>query len=77
MMALGALGFELAVSIGVGTWLGYHFDVWAGSSPIGILVGVLGGLCGAFWRLMLFLRLLARVDRANRKDDNSQEGSEP
>lgn len=77
MMALGALGFELAVSVGVGTWLGYHFDAWAGSSPIGILVGVLVGVCGAFWRLIAFLRLVERVDRAKRKDDHNREGSEP
>lgn len=59
-MALGAMGFELAISVAVGTWLGLRFDEWKGSSPLGLLVGILTGLLGALYRLYAFLRLMDR-----------------
>lgn len=64
LMTLGALGFELAVSVGVGVWLGLQFDAWAGSSPIGVLVGVMSGVLGGIWRLMVVLRLMERARRS-------------
>ena len=59
-MALGAMGFELAISVAIGTWLGLRFDEWASTSPLGLLVGILTGLLGAIYRLYTFLRLMGR-----------------
>jgi len=55
-----SLGFTLAICIVGGFAAGFFFDDWAGTSPIGALVGLLAGVAGGAYQsyrlIMKFLR---------------------
>lgn len=70
LMTLGSLGLELALTVGIGVWLGLKFDAWAGVSPVGVLAGVLVAVLGSIWRLMVVLKLM---DRHRKTDASSDE----
>lgn len=67
---MGALGFEVAASIGAGAWVGYQLDLWLTSSPWCLLIGMVGGMVGALWKTYSYVALLNRADRrrAERSD---------
>lgn len=47
-----SVGWELAVCTGLSFWLGYWLDGRFGSSPWGVLVCTLTGICVALYRLV-------------------------
>lgn len=60
------MGFDLAISVVVGLYLGYRLDAWLGSEPVGLFLGVFGGLVGAVLRLMKYLRA---IQQSSEDDD--------
>ena len=62
-LSMGALGFEVAASVGAGAYAGYQLDVWLKCSPWFLLVGMIGGMMGAVWKTYAFVTLVSREDR--------------
>jgi F0F1-type ATP synthase assembly protein I len=56
----GALGFEFAGSVIAGILLGRYVDGWLGTEPWAMILGAVGGLSGAVYRLILVLQQLSR-----------------
>ena len=48
--AILSLGFALAICIVGGFAAGFFFDQWAGTSPIGLLVGLFAGIGGGVYQ---------------------------
>jgi F0F1-type ATP synthase assembly protein I len=61
-----ALGFEFAAAALGGIFLGSYIDSSLGTGPWGILLGALGGLVGAVYRLIIVLPKLS----SHREVDN-------
>ena len=51
-----ALGFELAGAIIGGLALGWYLDQWAGTEPLFIILGTLGGMAGGLRVLLWALK---------------------
>lgn len=51
-----AVGLEFGLSIGVGALLGYFADRYFGSSPYGLLIGLVVGSLAAAKRLWIFVK---------------------
>ena len=70
----GALGFEFAGVVVAGIFLGRYLDGVFGTAPLLLVLGAVGGMAGALYRLILVLQRLAQpkehADRPphNRKD---------
>lgn len=65
-----ALGFEFAAAALGGILLGSYLDKFFGTSPWGTLLGALGGLVGAVYRLIIVLpKLSAHRDIDNHHKD--------
>lgn len=62
-----ALGFEFAGAALGGILLGSYLDKFFGTSPWGTLLGALGGLVGAVYRLIIVLPKIS----AHREIDNN------
>jgi F0F1-type ATP synthase assembly protein I len=61
--ALGQVGLEMVIPIGLGVVL----DLWLHTAPLFIVVGVLLGFVGGIIHL---LSLLKRLDRSDSKNDS-------
>lgn len=58
--ALGGLGLELTVTLGLGAGLGYWIDTRLDSLPWGILAGTGIGFAVVLWRMFRTLRGMSR-----------------
>lgn len=58
LMTFSAMGFEFAVLVIAGLFIGLKVDQRSGTSPAGVIVGLVLGLVGAVFRLMSYLKLL-------------------
>lgn len=56
----GALGFEFAGAVIAGILLGRYVDGWLGTEPWAMILGAVGGLSGAIYRLIIVLQRLSR-----------------
>lgn len=63
LIALGQIGMEMVVPIGLGVAL----DVWLGTIPLFIVVGVLLGLVGGMVHMMAILK---RMDQSKTKNQS-------
>lgn len=64
----GALGFEFAGAVIAGILLGRYVDEWLGTAPWAMLLGAVGGLSGAIYRLVVVLQRFARGGQNARED---------
>lgn len=65
---MAGLGFEVAGSVVAGAALGWLFDRWRGTAPIGALVGsLLGIVIGLFTLVRKSLALNRRLEEAARR----------
>lgn len=64
----GALGFEFAGAVIAGILLGRYVDEWLGTGPWAMLLGAVGGLSGAIYRLVVVLQQFARRGQNARED---------
>lgn len=61
MSAIGELGRALAIGLdplfvcAAGALIGWLIDRWLGSGPAGLLIGLIAGLAGGTWRLIVRL----------------------
>jgi len=55
----GSLGIEMAVSVLIGTLMGYLLDKWLGTRPWILIIGFIFGAAAGFRNLF---RLIARED---------------
>ncbi len=63
-----ALGFEFAGAVIAGILVGRYADSYFGTEPWLMIVGVVGGMAGAIYRLILVLQQLSRRGHNDRKD---------
>lgn len=56
------LGLEMGVAVGIGVFAGWWIDERAGSSPWGLLGGVLLGFAAAMWMIWRSLQAMQRGD---------------
>ena len=59
-MRFAGVGAELAGSVLAGLLLGYLFDLWRDTAPVGIVTGALLGLVGGFYN---FIKAVTRGNR--------------
>ena len=59
-----AIGWNLAISIGIGVALGYYFDKWLGTRPWGLIGFLLLGIVAGFVNLF---RTVVRLDRKDNR----------
>jgi F0F1-type ATP synthase assembly protein I len=64
----GALGFEFAGAVIAGILLGRYADTYLGTEPWLMLLGAVGGLSGAIYRLIIVLQQLSRRGQDHRED---------
>ena len=64
----GALGFEFAGSIVAGLLIGNYVDIKFGTSPLLMVLGVVVGMAGAIYRLIIVLQRLSTCEKDNRED---------
>jgi F0F1-type ATP synthase assembly protein I len=58
LLALGQVGIEMVVPIGLGILL----DVWLHSAPVFILIGVVLGLAGGLLHMLMILKRMERSE---------------
>ena len=63
---MSALGLEFSGAVLGGLATGYAFDRWLGTTPWGVLIGVLGGFVTAVARI---LQLTRKFDKLRRERD--------
>jgi len=63
-LQMAGVGLEFAASVLGGLAVGYYVDVWLGTEPIFLLLGVFGGLAGSVSHLVMLSRRLERLRRA-------------
>jgi F0F1-type ATP synthase assembly protein I len=51
-MRYAAVGIEFAATVGAAVFAGYYLDEYLGTAPLFILLLTLGGMVGAFRRLL-------------------------
>ena len=59
----GALGFEFAGAIVAGLLIGNYADTQFGTAPLLMVVGVVVGMSGAIYRLIIVLQRLSARDK--------------
>jgi F0F1-type ATP synthase assembly protein I len=64
----GALGFEFAGAVLAGILVGRYADTYFGTEPWLMILGAVGGMAGAVYRLVVVLQQLSRRGQNNRKD---------
>ena len=64
----GALGFEFAGSIVAGLLVGNYVDLKFGTAPLLMVLGVVVGMAGAIYRLVIVLQRLSAREKDNRED---------
>ena len=64
----GALGFEFAGSIVAGLLIGNYADTTFGTAPLLMVLGVVVGMAGAVYRLIIVLQRLSAREKDNRED---------
>ena len=64
----GALGFEFAGAVIAGILVGRYADSYLGTAPWLMILGAVGGMAGAIYRLILVLQQLSRRGHNDRKD---------
>ncbi len=64
----GALGFEFAGAVLAGIFVGRYADSYLGTAPWLLILGAVGGMAGAIYRLILVLQQLSRRGHNDRKD---------
>lgn len=57
---VGTIGAELAVFTLLGFWVGRWLDNWLGTSPLFLLLGVLGGLGLGIYGVFLLIKPLMK-----------------
>ncbi len=61
----GALGFEFAGAIIAGLFIGNYADTRFGTAPFLMVIGVIFGMAGAIYRLIIVLRRLSAREEDN------------
>jgi len=64
----GALGFEFAGAVIAGILVGRYADSSLGTEPWLMILGAVGGMAGAVYRLVVVLQQLSRRGQHDRKD---------
>ncbi len=64
----GALGFEFAGAIVAGLLIGNYADIKFGTAPLLMVLGVVVGMAGAIYRLIIVLQRLSAREKDNRED---------
>jgi F0F1-type ATP synthase assembly protein I len=64
----GALGFEFAGAVVAGILVGGYADSRLGTEPWFLILGAVGGMAGAVYRLVVVLQQLSRRGQDDRKD---------
>lgn len=64
----GALGFEFAGAAIAGILVGHYADRYLGTEPWFMILGAIGGLGGAVYRLIMVLQQLSRRGQNNREN---------
>ena len=66
----GALGFEFAGAVLAGIFLGRYLDSLWGTAPVLLVLGAVGGMAGALYRLIVVLQHLSHANQPHhdRKD---------
>jgi F0F1-type ATP synthase assembly protein I len=64
----GALGFEFAGAVLAGIFVGRYADKYLGTEPWLMVLGAIGGLAGAIYRLIMVLQQLSRRGQDDRED---------
>jgi F0F1-type ATP synthase assembly protein I len=64
----GALGFEFAGAVLAGILVGRYADSSLGTEPWLMILGAVGGMAGAVYRLVIVLQQLSRRGQNDRKD---------
>ena len=63
-----AIALDFVFTILAGAALGWLFDRWRGSSPVGLLVGLVLGFIVAFWRIIRTTQRQERQEAARKRD---------
>lgn len=63
----GAIGFEFAGAVVAGMLLGRYFDGVFGTAPVLLVLGAVGGMAGALYRLVVVLQ---NMSRQKQREDN-------
>ncbi|MGH7966549.1 MAG: AtpZ/AtpI family protein [Candidatus Binatia bacterium] len=64
----GALGFEFAGAVLAGIFVGRYADSALGTEPWLMILGAVGGMAGAIYRLIVVLERLSRRGQDHRED---------
>jgi len=64
----GALGFEFAGAVLAGIFVGRYADSSFGTEPWLMILGAVGGMAGAIYRLIIVLQQLSRRRQDDRED---------
>ena len=73
----GALGFEFAGAVVAGILLGRYLDGVFGTTPLLMVLGAVGGMAGALYRLIIVLRHLSgSQDNPPNNSDNAHNNRE-
>lgn len=64
----GTLGFEFAGAVLAGIFVGRYADTHLGTEPWLMVLGAIGGIAGAIYRLIVVLQQLSRRGHDDRED---------
>jgi len=64
----GTLGFEFAGAVLAGIFAGRYADSYLGTEPWLMVLGAVGGVAGAIYRLIFVLQQLSRRGHDDRED---------
>lgn len=64
----GTLGFEFAGAVLAGIFVGRYADSYLGTEPWLMVLGAIGGLAGAIYRLIVVLQQLSRRGHDDREN---------
>ena len=54
LLPAASLGFEIAVAVFLGAFLGYQADRWLHSAPWGLVIGLVLGAAAGLWNAYKF-----------------------
>lgn len=64
----GTLGFEFAGAVLAGIFVGRYADSYLGTEPWLMVLGAIGGIAGAIYRLIVVLQQLSRRGHDDREN---------